>query len=437
MSRIIHTDEVRHSGLVTREHSFELPLVHGDPADPRRITVFAREVTPVGTEHEDRPMLVWLQGGPGMPADRPTGPGGWMERALSEYRVLLLDQRGTGRSSALTARTLPGVEEGRPEVTAEYLGHFRAPDIVADAEAIRALLIGERTWTILGQSFGGFCALSYLSLAPEGLAAALITGGLADLTGDARSVYEATFEKTRIRNADYFATYPSDRARLTAIHRHLSAGTETLPTGEVLTPERVLGLGTLLGSSTGFHALHYLLENAFVPRLEGETGPERLTDAFLDGAGSVLSFRSAPLYALLHESIYGAGAATAWAAQRVRDTLPDFAPDAAEPLLSGEMIYPWLFAQDPALAPVAEAADLLARREDWAPLYDLDALARNTVPAAAIVYHADMYVPFESSMRTARAVRGLEAIVTSEMHHNGIRVDGAGLLDKLLRAVRR
>ena len=34
---------------------------------------------------------------------------------------------------------------------------------------------------MLGQSFGGFCVLNYLSRAPEGLAEAFFTGGLPPL----------------------------------------------------------------------------------------------------------------------------------------------------------------------------------------------------------------------------------------------------------------
>ena len=74
--------------------------------DGPNITVFTREVAAPGGE--DRPYLVFLQGGPGNEATRPTAPpSGWMKRALQDYRVLLLDQRGTGRSTPV-GRQLPG-----------------------------------------------------------------------------------------------------------------------------------------------------------------------------------------------------------------------------------------------------------------------------------------------------------------------------------------
>lgn len=58
----------------------------------------------------------------------------------------------------------------------------RADSIVRDAELVRHAIVPQSSsggrWSILGQSFGGFCCATYLSLAPEGLVEALITGGI-------------------------------------------------------------------------------------------------------------------------------------------------------------------------------------------------------------------------------------------------------------------
>lgn len=35
---------------------------------------------------------------------------------------------------------------------------------VRDCEAIRKTLLGNEKWTVVGQSYGGFCAVTYLSL---------------------------------------------------------------------------------------------------------------------------------------------------------------------------------------------------------------------------------------------------------------------------------
>jgi hypothetical protein len=48
----------------------------------------------------------------------------------------------------------------------------RADSIVRDAELVRASLVPKNNhdgrWSLLGQSFGGFCCLTYLSIAPQG-----------------------------------------------------------------------------------------------------------------------------------------------------------------------------------------------------------------------------------------------------------------------------
>src|SRR5690625_7163212 len=67
-------------------------------------------------------------------------------------------QRGTGLSTPVNRHTL--AQQGAPSAQARYLRHFRAPDIVADAEAIRRAL-NAPPWVTLGQSFGGFCTLAY------------------------------------------------------------------------------------------------------------------------------------------------------------------------------------------------------------------------------------------------------------------------------------
>ena len=105
-------------------------------------------------------------------------------------------------------------------------------------------------------------------------------------------------------------------------------------------------------------------------------------------------------------------------------------------LFTGEMIYPWMIDADPTLRPLREAADILAERDDWPPLYDPVRLAANEVPVAAAVYYNDMYVDREFSMQTAQAIRGLQAWVTSEYEHDGLRVSDGVVLDRLIGMAR-
>ena len=71
------------------------------------------------------------------------------------------------------------VRRGNAHAQVEYLKHFRADSIVRDAELIRRQLVGEgEPWSVLGQSYGGFCAVTYLSMHPQGMREAFIAGGL-------------------------------------------------------------------------------------------------------------------------------------------------------------------------------------------------------------------------------------------------------------------
>ncbi|HEX9070159.1 MAG TPA: alpha/beta fold hydrolase, partial [Ktedonobacterales bacterium] len=221
-------------GLTLVDHTFRVPLDHQRP-DGEQISIFAREVTKPDGESADRPWLVFLQGGPGGKSPRPLGRSGWIERALQDYRVLLLDQRGTGLSSPVTARTLAW--RGDAQSQADYLKHFRADAIVRDAELIRKALLGpDERWSILGQSFGGFCATTYLSLAPEGLREVFITGGLPPIFHSPDEIYRATYKRVLGKNELYFARYPDDQERAAALVAHLGSHEVRLPDGSRLSP---------------------------------------------------------------------------------------------------------------------------------------------------------------------------------------------------------
>jgi pimeloyl-ACP methyl ester carboxylesterase len=404
--------EHRLPGLVLTEHTVSVPLDHADPGGPQ-IEVFARELAdPDGRE---KPFIVYLQGGPGYESPRPTrqpnGPG-WVDAALKDFRVLLLDQRGTGRSTPVG--TLPGLS---PAEQADYLAHFRADAIVRDAEWIRRELEVER-WSLLGQSFGGMCAVSYLSLAPESLREVLITGGLPPLGNRIDEVYTRTYARTLERNRRFFARYPEDRERAAELGRRLEVGEVRLPGGDRLSWRRLRQAGLALGMSDGAETLHHLLE---LP-------PD--SPAFAHDAEAATSFARNPIYAILHEASWADGGRTRWSAER---TLP--AQYAEEPLFTGEHIYPWMFEEYGGLAPLREAAQLLAERE-WPRLYDADVLAAGAVPVAAAVYAEDMYVERGFSEETAAQIAGARIWLTNEYEHNGLRADAARIFPRLLDLAR-
>ena len=87
-----------------------------------------------------------------------------------------------------------------------------------------------------------------------------------------------------------------------------------------------------------------------------------------------------------------------------------------------------------ALAPLREAAELLAEHE-WPRLYDADGcgattsgrrrdLRRRPVRRARVLEE------------TAALIRGLRAWITNEYEHNGLRADGDRVLDRLIDLAR-
>jgi pimeloyl-ACP methyl ester carboxylesterase len=416
-------------GLVLNSHRFELPVDYAKP-DGAKISVFAREAIAPGKENANQPYLVFFQGGPGSGSPRPTGNSGWLKRALTEFRVLLLDQRGTGLSTPITAQTLRHLS---PQAQADYLQHFRADNIVRDAEAIRKTLIGDKPWSILGQSFGGFCAMNYLSAAPQGLTEALITGGIASLTRPTDDVYRATYPRVIAKNRAYYARYPDDVARVRDIARHLAENDVQLPGGGRLTVQRFLQLGLAFGMSDGYEAVHYLIEEALV---DGQHGREMNWNFLLHFEHSQ-SFDTNPIFSLLQEACYTQQAASDWSAERLMHEFPQFNQEADGPLMfTGEMIYPWMFDQYPQLQPFKIAADLLAKKTDWPMLYDVEKLRNNRVPVAAAVYFDDMYVHREFSVEAAQIVPNVKLWISNEYEHNGLRADGEHVVDRLLKMAR-
>ena len=421
----------RFQGLTTHSHVFNVPLDHSKP-NGATIRVFGREVVATARENDALPWLVFLQGGPGFGAPRPEDHSGWLKRALQEYRVLLLDQRGTGLSTPVTHQTLARFTSASE--MADYLKHFRADAIVQDAELIRKQLAGAGTrWSVLGQSYGGFCAVHYLSAAPHGLREVYITGGLPSLYRPAEDVYRATYQRVKYKNDLFYARYPDDEAHVQEIIKSLMSQNVTLPGGGLLSPRRFQQLGLGFGASVGFEQIHYLLENAFV---EGSQGPE-LSYTFLRGVEDLQAFDTNPIFAILHESIYCQEAASNWAAERVRKEYPEFELSPTQRVLfTGEMIYPRLLDEYAYLQPLKAAAHLLAEFDGWSRLYDIPTLQANTVPCAASIYYNDMYVERAYSEETARTIRGIKTWVTSEYEHNGLRADGEKVFGHLIALLR-
>jgi pimeloyl-ACP methyl ester carboxylesterase len=411
---------IAHPGLRFADHTVDVPLDHRRPGG-ETIEVFAREVVAADRAGDDLPWLLFLQGGPGGRSPRPLRAGSWLARAVRSHRVLLLDQRGTGRSTPLTARTAGGRSAAE---LAAHLRLFRADSIVADAEVLRDRVAGGARWDTLGQSYGGFVTMAYLSAAPHGLGTCYVTGGLPGLTATADDVYARTYPRVAARNAEFYRAFPGDVAVVRRIAGHLATTDVRLPDGDRLTVDRFRFLGSAFGMSYGYAQLHWLLDEAW--------HGDELSDTFRYAVMTATGFIDEPLFAL-QEYCYGRpGGATGWAAARALRTRPEFAATADPLLFTGEMMYPWMFEQIAALRPFAGAAGILAAATDWPDLCDRDRLAANEVPVLAAVYADDMYVDAGLSLETAAAVGNVRTWVTNEHEHDGLRTSGEEVLGHLM-----
>lgn len=282
-----------------------------------QLKLFARSVQktekPADPSDEDKkqqlPWLVYLQGGPGYQCSPPQDWPATQTILDRGYQMLFLDQRGTGLSSPLSASVL-GLRGDDP-VQADYLKSFRADSIVRDCEAIRKCLTADypehkRQWSIIGQSFGGFCCISYLSMFPQALREAFICGGLPPLVKQPDAVYENLYKKVIKRNEAYYNKYPEDVSRVKQVVHVLDrfgGNTLRLPSGGSLTARRFQQLGLHLGFHGGIDRVHELVLQASNDlSLFGHL--TRQTQSKIEQS---LPFDDHIIYAILHEPIYCQG----------------------------------------------------------------------------------------------------------------------------------
>lgn len=401
-------------GLHVEDHSIDVPLdwrgteperaaAEGLPAG-ECIKLFYRIVCAPENVGRDLPLLVFFQGGPGGQGPRLLSPtsDGWVEEAVKHFRIILPDQRGTGRSSHVSRHSLAARGRGRDQ--AEFLKRFLARSIVRDFEYLRLTEFGGRAWTTLGQSYGGFLTLTYLSFYPEGVAASFTCGGIPHVPASAREVYAHTFPRMLAKTRAYYERYPEDAVRVAAIADRLAAGDVCLPNGSPLTARRLQALGSGLGMKPAPERLHNLFDTAFGEDDGSSSSMDgQLTDGFLMAALQNLSTAGNPLYWTLQEFIYADGTLEQpirWAAAHEYASRPEFSADTRPLMLTGEACFPWTFEDDPLLAPFKPAMDLLMEDTEFDSIYDAKQLAANEVPLQAAVYHDDLYVDRDLSLDT-------------------------------------
>lgn len=440
--------------LKISEWFFEVPLDYCNESK-QTIQIFARSVV----SREDsmsglddacnspqKPWLLWLQGGPGKgchpPQDQPQ-TAGFLERG---YQVLYMDQRGTGLSTAVSAASL--ALQGDAAQQAQYLTHFRADNIVRDAEAIRKILTHEyplslQKWTIWGQSFGGYCATTYLSLFPEGLKAAFITGGVPALGKSIDDALGAIFKRSTERNKTYYKRYPQDNMAIHKLAAYIQSQNPGihLPAGGILTVQRMLTFGSTFGSEGQLDKVHRL-----VLRMSAELQQfgffTRATLSVIEGMDPTCD--DTIIHAILREAIYSSGGTTNWAALRVGGLLESWSwlhgdglfssgvnPSSGEPsaeittpqaplFFAPSVIFPFMFDTWSELTSLKVVAEILAQHS-WPLLYDDAQLARNTVPVYVAALVDDAYIAIDWVHDSVEKIGNCKVWTVSGMNHGAIR----------------
>ena len=413
-------NQYHYDSMIITDYRFRLPLNYKNE-NGEQISIFAREI--LNEKHKNKPLpyLIFFQGGPGYESPRPLTNSGWIKRASEDYKVLLLDQRGTGLSNPISSESISDISDLD---LAYYLTLFRADNIIKDAERIRKQLIGDKKWSVLGQSFGGFCATHYLSFYPESLEKVYITGGLPPLNAHPNDIYRSTFNRVIEKNLQFHTLFPKAEANIKKIADYLSQNETYLPNGDPLSVERFQQLGLNLGFSDGMATLNFLFERAFINN--------KLSYFFLKNVLSLQTFDTNPIFTILHEACYAQNFSTNWSAQRILSEYPQFSNDNKNKIfLTGEMLFPWMLDSYQSLQPFKGAAHLIAEKKDWPKLYDESSLRNNKVPIVAAVYTNDMYVDREYSMDLAEVIPNISVWESDLYEHNALRSHGEEILDIL------
>ena len=148
-------------GVDARCGTFVVPENRAKP-DGRTIGLHV-VVLPAFSKPARKDAVTYLAGGPGDAATEQAVGQGWQSSALNTYRdILLVDQRGTGRSN-------------RHGGDVTQYGTRMAMD---DLEAVRAAL-GYRQLDVIGSSYGATAAQVYLKLHPSSVRTLILSGATA------------------------------------------------------------------------------------------------------------------------------------------------------------------------------------------------------------------------------------------------------------------
>ncbi|KAJ4394447.1 hypothetical protein N0V93_003665 [Gnomoniopsis smithogilvyi] len=337
---------------------------------------------------------------------------------------------------------------------ATYITHFCQINIVRDLEAIRQCLSSERVaaggfpiqWTILGQSYGGYISLTYLSMFPEGLKEVFITGGLPPCGMDIDEYFRIEYADIVEQNKRFYTTYPDANTLVRSILNLIKTiGPKNIKmTGRgYLNGQKLLTLGRQFGSKVGFPEVHSLLQ-----RIKYDL--EHIRKLSVDTIAqfeSILHVDERPLYPILLEQTWCSGGKTCWAAERVAKFLEGYEylrlnddgtyPDPAEtpadmPIYFTANTYcRFHYDTHEELIDLKGAAEILADYV-WECPYNYEMLSSNPckVPVYAVSFEKDMHLDVGVAATTAAMVGGLRLVVDPGWHQD-IRYKPADVLGRL------
>ncbi|MBK2124101.1 alpha/beta fold hydrolase [Fangia hongkongensis] len=394
--------------IISVDHTITVPLNY-QSKNTATISVYAKELYRKDINTND--VLLYLQGGPGFESVRDYKNMPWIQYALQHYRVVLFDARGTGKSTPIDS-----IQNRSTHDFAEYLTHFRADNIIHDCESLRREKFNNKPWFVLGQSYGGFSALSYLSYYPEALKGVMIAGGLPPLSHyDTLDIYKKLLANTiKVNKAFYQHASIKTKHNIKRIGEILTKAPYKLPDGGILSLERFLNVGYLLGSKDGFYKLETLLDSPFY-----DDAQNSLSWRFVKSICDLLPYQENPIYALLHESIYCHQAKSAWASEKLMKDSQHFNGKGI-PYFYGENIRQSTFSDYALLAPYSFTAEALAQHH-WPALFDLKKLEKNPVPVIAVVYKNDFYVDYDYSLEMAKSIQNCHVWKNTKDAHGALR----------------
>lgn len=408
----------------------------------------------------DQPILLYLCGGPG--AENPPNRNPAMNQWLLDhgYSILYLDYRGCGESSPIYAHhLLHNLKIKDDRKVADYLTHFCQDNIVRDLEAIRQTLSKERVtaggypvkWTILGQSYGGYISLTYLSMFPECLKDVFITGGLPPCGMKLDDYFRIEYQDIVKQNQSFYRAYPDANIlvrRILELIKDIGPKKIKMTGRGYFNGQKLLTLGRQFGSQVGFPEVYNLLQ-CIKFDLE-QTGELRMetTSQF----ESILHVDERPLYPILLEQTWCSGGKTRWAAEHVAREIEGFGylhmdddgnyrdpagtPADAPIYFTANTYCRFHYDTHEELVDLKGAAEILAEH-DWECPYNYEMLSSNScqVPVYAVSFEKDMHLDVGVAARTAAKVGGLRLVVDPGWHQD-IRYKPAEVLGRLFKEKR-